>query len=148
MDAIRKADGVAIDYVCTGAVQAGDIVVIGDIAAIATIDCVTGQKVGLSVNGVFDFVSTGTGTAGDKAYWNGSAASTSSAGAGSGSWDGFLGYLVADFATGEKARVLYSPFGGATSATSPMSAKAAAPVNLGGGVVGGGIGLGGYAGGR
>ena len=133
MNAIRKGDGTAIDYVCSSSVDAGDIVVIEEIAGIATCGGDAGDKIGLATHGVFDFVSTGTASAGDKMYWNGTAATTTSAGAGSGNWSGFIGYLVRDLASGEKARVLFSAPGGSTGAAASSGLAVKSGAGIGGG---------------
>ena len=57
MDAIRVSDGAAVDYICTGAVEAGDVIQVGDfLVGIASRSGATGEKIGLSVSGVFDII--------------------------------------------------------------------------------------------
>jgi predicted RecA/RadA family phage recombinase len=145
MNSIRLSDGATIDHVCTGTVKAGDIVVVGDdLAGIASCDAVAGDKIGLSVSGVFDFTTeVNSADAGDKVWWtpepSGSlsipwGALPSSSGAGSGNWDGFIGYAVQD-AAGGKVRVLFCPLGVGT-VTSGLSG------GMGSGATGGGGGKG------
>jgi predicted RecA/RadA family phage recombinase len=109
MDAIRVQDGASIDYTCTGAVAAGDVIQIGDyLVGIASTIGATGEKIGLSVSGVFDIHkdSSSSFTAGDKVYWVSDEAATAGNGSSS-AWDGIIGYAVADAATADsKVRVL------------------------------------------
>ena len=112
MDAIRVSDGATVDYICTGAVEAGDVIQVGDfLVGIASRSGATGEKIGLSVSGVFDIVKpNGTPfTAGDEVYWDGTDASAVAPSSSSGvtSWDGKIGYAVADAASADpKVRVL------------------------------------------
>ncbi|NLW84481.1 MAG: DUF2190 family protein [Phycisphaerae bacterium] len=67
-------DGDAVDFTPGSAVNAGDVVVQGDLIGIAKLDMVAGQLGALAVTGVFDITkATGTGTditAGAKLWWN------------------------------------------------------------------------------
>lgn len=110
MDAIRVSDGAAVDYICTGAVEAGDVIQVGDfLVGIASRSGATGEKIGLSVSGVFDIIkpSGTTFSGGDAVYWDGTDANTSGPSSGGGGWDGKIGYAVADAASADpKVRVL------------------------------------------
>ncbi len=67
-------DGKSIDYTPGSAVNAGDVVVQGDLIAIAKLDIAAGQLGALATAGVFDVPkATGAGTdiaAGAKLWWN------------------------------------------------------------------------------
>ena len=67
-------DGDAVDVTPGSAVNAGDVVVQGDLIAIAKLDIAAGQLGALATVGVFDVPkATGTGTdiaAGAKLWWN------------------------------------------------------------------------------
>ena len=67
-------DGDSIDYTPGSAVAAGDVVVQGDLIAIAKLDIAAGQLGALATVGVFDVPkATGGGTdidAGAKLWWN------------------------------------------------------------------------------
>jgi len=69
-------NGDSIDYTPGAAVAAGDVVVQGDLIAIAKLDIAVGQRGALATVGVFDVPkATGGGTdiaAGAKLWWNAS----------------------------------------------------------------------------
>jgi len=72
--AIFVQDGGAVDYTPTADVTAGDVIVQGDLVAVAKLDIKAGKLGSLAVEGVFDFPkATGAGTAltvGTIVYWN------------------------------------------------------------------------------
>ena len=74
MTAIFKHRGDAIDYIPGTDVAAGDVIVLGDMVAVAKLDIKAGERGTLHVSGVFDFPkATGSTTAfeiGTSAYWN------------------------------------------------------------------------------
>ena len=67
-------DGDAVDFTPTDEVNAGDVVVQGELVGIAKLDMAAGQLGALAVTGVFDVAkATGAGTdiaVGAKLYWN------------------------------------------------------------------------------
>tara|TARA_B100001094_G_scaffold330972_1_gene397721 strand:+ start:833 stop:1249 length:417 start_codon:yes stop_codon:yes gene_type:complete len=131
----RVKDGAAIDYTASSAVSAGDIVVIDEIAGVASCDAAAGRKFGLSVSGIFD-VKCGSTTfsAGDKVYWGGTTADTSPVSSG---WDGYIGVAVEDCVAADvHVRVLWQAAGSET-----------ATANVSGGGLSGGLPTGGIGGG-
>ena len=59
---VQKGD--AIDFVPTADVAAGDVLVLGDLVAVAKLDIKTGELGSLHVSGIFDFgKATGAGSA-------------------------------------------------------------------------------------
>lgn len=78
-------DGDAIDYTPTSAVNAGDVVVQGDLVGVAKKNIAANALGALHVKGVFDFPKATTSgsaiTAGTKLYWDASSeVATSTAG--------------------------------------------------------------------
>jgi len=67
-------DGKSIDYTPALAVDAGDVIVQGDLVGVAKLDIAANALGALAVSGVFDFPkSTGSSsaiTAGAKCYWD------------------------------------------------------------------------------
>ena len=68
-------DGKSIDYTPQAAVTAGDVVVIGDLVAVAKIDIAAGQLGALALEGVFEVPKEAAAAdkaiaAGTKVYWN------------------------------------------------------------------------------
>ena len=67
-------EGGAIDYIPAADVEAGEVVVLGDLVGVAKQPIAANQLGTLAVEGVFDFAkATGTGTAlsiGTVVYWN------------------------------------------------------------------------------
>ena len=68
-------DGKSIDYTPQAAVTAGDVIVIGDLVAIAKLDIAAGQIGALATEGVFDVPKEAAAAdkaiaAGTKVYWN------------------------------------------------------------------------------
>lgn len=76
MTATKKSEGKIIDYTPGSAVSAGDVVVLGEIVAVATADIAANVLGTLDVEGVFTFpkgvLSTDAITAGAKLYWDAS----------------------------------------------------------------------------
>jgi predicted RecA/RadA family phage recombinase len=74
MKAIYKQKGDSIDYVPAADVAAGDVVVLGDLVAIAKLDIKAGELGALAVSGVFSLPKTageGEGIlAGKQVYWD------------------------------------------------------------------------------
>ncbi len=69
-----RHEGARIDYTPTGAVDAGDVVVLGDIVGVATSDIAAGVKGALAISGVVRFPKATTSASalgpGVKVYWN------------------------------------------------------------------------------
>lgn len=76
MSATKKSDGIRIDYTPSIAVASGDVVVIGDIVAVATEPIAANALGAVDVEGVFTFPKATTSasalTAGQKVYWDAS----------------------------------------------------------------------------
>jgi len=76
MSATKKSEGLRIDYTPSIAVASGDVVVIGDIVAVATEPIAANVLGAVDVEGVFTFPKATTSasaiTAGAKLYWNAS----------------------------------------------------------------------------
>lgn len=76
MSATKKSEGLRIDYTPSSAVASGDVVVIGDIVAVATEPIAANVLGAVDVEGVFTFPKATTSasaiTAGAKLYWDGS----------------------------------------------------------------------------
>lgn len=76
MSATKKSDGIRIDYTPSIAVASGDVVVIGDIVAVATEPIAANVLGAVDVEGVFTFPKATTSasalTAGQKVYWDAS----------------------------------------------------------------------------
>jgi len=72
--AIFRHDGAAVDHTPGAAVSAGDVVVQGELIAVAKLDIAANQLGALAVQGVLDFPkATGVGTAisaGANVYWD------------------------------------------------------------------------------
>jgi len=64
--------GVAIDYTPSTDVNAGDVVVVGNLIGIANVDIAAGQKGALAVQGIFDVVKDAAiaFAQGDLVYWD------------------------------------------------------------------------------
>ena len=91
-------EGKSIDYKPVADITAGDVIVLGDLIAIARLDIEAGRLGALAVIGVFDVAkATGAGTAlttGTKVYWDDAAkvvTDTDNAGA-----NKYFGKVVAD----------------------------------------------------
>ena len=76
MSATKKSEGLRIDYTPSSAVASGDVVVIGDIVAVATEPIAANALGAVDVEGVFTFPKATTSasaiTAGAKLYWDAS----------------------------------------------------------------------------
>ena len=76
MSATKKSEGLRIDYTPSIAVDSGDVVVIGDIVAVATEPIAANVLGAVDVEGVFTFPKATTSasaiTAGAKLYWDAS----------------------------------------------------------------------------
>ena len=74
MSATKKSEGLRIDYTPSSAVASGDVVVIGDIVAVATEPIAANVLGAVDVEGVFTFPKATTSasaiTAGAKLYWD------------------------------------------------------------------------------
>lgn len=96
MSATKKSEGQRIDYTPSIAVAAGDVVVIGDIVAVATEPIAANALGAVDVEGVFTFPKATTSasaiTAGAKLYWDASGdVATTTAGS-----NKTAGYAIAD----------------------------------------------------
>ena len=73
---IKKSEGKTINYTPSGAVAAGDVIVIGDIVAVATVPIAANTLGAVDVEGVFQFpkgvTSSSAISAGAKLYWDAS----------------------------------------------------------------------------
>lgn len=76
MSATKKSEGLRIDYTPASAVASGDVVVIGDIVAVATEPIAANVLGAVDVEGVFTLPKATTSasaiTAGAKLYWDAS----------------------------------------------------------------------------
>ena len=91
-------EGKLIDYTPVADVTAGDVIVLGDLIAIAKLDIEAGRLGALAVDGVFDVAkATGVGealTTGTKVYWDdGNKVVTDADGGGA---NKYFGKVVAD----------------------------------------------------
>lgn len=105
--AVRRDDGANIDYTPGSAVTAGDVIVLGDLVAVAEVDIAAGELGALALNGTFRVAKiTGAITVGAKVYWNptgdpvGGTAGSGAATATAGSLK-LMGYAAAAAASGD-----------------------------------------------
>lgn len=109
--AIKIKSDKTMDYTPEAAVSAGDVVLFGDAAAIATRDIAIGELGSLETCGTFDIVkATGALSAGDAVFWDvdgNPVSGTAGSGAAASSGDAQLGFAVAAALSGdETVRVL------------------------------------------
>lgn len=105
--ATTYSDGDAIDYTPVSAVTGGNIVVVGTIPLVATVDIAAGVKGALRTSGIYKVPKdTSTFTAGDAVYWddNGSpvtGTALSGAATSTASGNNLMGVVTADAGTGD-----------------------------------------------
>lgn len=81
MKAKRFSEGNSINYTATADLEAGAVVVIGEIVGITTYPVVSGSPCALAVEGIFEIAKDSSAiTAGAKVYWNGTAVTTTAEG--------------------------------------------------------------------
>lgn len=105
-------DGASVDYTPGAAVDAGDIVIQGDLVGIAKLDIAASALGALATRGVFDIVKDGEGAVtfaiGDEVYWDAGNTVAVATAAGN-TW---MGYAVkAATATDTKVRTFLNPGG-------------------------------------
>jgi predicted RecA/RadA family phage recombinase len=105
MDAKFIQDGIMIDYTPSGDVDAGDVVVEGNLIGIAKSDIEADEKGALAVAGVFEVVKvTGvTFSKGDLVYWNASTGATATTS------DTLMGVAAKDAGSELVVEVILSP---------------------------------------